>query len=312
MKTQLQQEIFETIKEIVHLERVKEQLEVTRQELNEAHKTYKRLDRDLRRELRDIERLEGLSTKAIFHKILGNKEQQLEKERQQYLELSLSEADTKNSIQLLEYEVNLLEAKIGSKNILVKKLEELKIKRESEIIKTDPSLRIELLGISKKIENSYQIKAELEEAIEVGEVCFSLTRQMIEHLSKVKNWGQWSGSRRKHNMNRRYQKEAIDRARNLSYQIKHHLNIFAKELADLNKRVNFNTDTSSFGDFSEFFFNNIITDWIMQQQLTKAIASANYLKSNLENYTRDLKLEKENMIAGISKLNNKRDELLTN
>ena len=107
MLTQIQQNIQDTIKEIVHLERVEEQVKVTKQELKETVAEFEGLGKKLNKELRDIEKLERLSTKAIFYKVLGSKEKQLEKERQEYLELSLKEEDLSNSIDLLEYELNI-------------------------------------------------------------------------------------------------------------------------------------------------------------------------------------------------------------
>ncbi len=311
MTTQIQRRIQETIEEIVRMDRVEEQLKVTRRELKEAQSEYKYLERNLRRGLKDIERLEGLSTKAIFHKILGNKEKQLEKERQEYLELSLKEEDVNNSIQLLEYEVNLLEAKIGSKNDLLKKLEKLKLEREEEIIKTNPGLRKKLLTISTHLENTFKYKVELNEALEAGEVCLNLMRQIIKHLSKVRNWGSWSGgtSKRGH-YGRSMHRQAIDRARNLTYQIKHHLNIFANELNDLGKKIPFVVDTSTFSDFSDFFFNNIITDWILQQQLSGALGSANELTRNLNMYINELKKERDSVDGRIQKYHDQRDQIL--
>ena len=311
MTTQLQHRIQETIQEIVRMDRVEEQLKVTKRELKDARAEFKLLDEELHKGLKDIERLEGLSTKAIFHKILGNKEKQLEKERQEYLELSLKEEDVQNSIQLLEYEVNLLEAKIGSKNDLLKKLEKLKLEREEEIIKSNPGLRKKLLDISTQLENTFQYKMELNEALDAGEVCLNLMRQIINHLSKVRNWGTWPerGSRRGR-YGRSMHRQAIDRARNLTYQIKHHLNIFANELNDLGKKIPFRVDTSNFSDFSDFFFNNIITDWILQQQLSKALGSANVLATNLKKYIDELKNERDNMDRKIQEYHDKRDRIL--
>ena len=313
MKTQLQQQIFDTIQEIVQLERVEEQLKVTKRELEEAYDEYEYLDKKIEEELRDIEKLEGLSTKAIFHKILGNKEKQIEKERQEYLELSLKEEDTKNSIKLLEYEVNLLEAKLGSKSELKTQLERLKQKREEEIIRSDPALRQQLVDISHKLESNYQYKVELAQAIEVGEVCYSLVNQVLKQLSKVRNWGQFPARRSRRTSAGRYaQKDAIDRARNLSFQIKHHLNLFSNELRDLGKKIPFSTDTSKFADFSDFFFNNIITDWILQQQLTNAIGSAKRLQGNLTQFLEQLREEISKINLEIENLNNKKDEILIN
>jgi len=171
MITHIQQQIQDTIKEIVHIERVEEQLAITKQELDEAMEEQKSLMQRLSKELKDIEKLDGLSTKAIFYKILGSKEKQLDKERQEYLELSLKEEDLEKSIELLEYEVNLLSAKVKSRDELKARLASLKLSREEEIIKADPALRTQLLTLSKNLEDQFQFKTEIEEALEVGQVC---------------------------------------------------------------------------------------------------------------------------------------------
>ncbi len=311
MLTQIQTQIHETIKQIVHLDRVKNQLGVTKQELKVAKKDYKVIDLRLGKELKDIERLEGLSTKAIFYKILGSKEKQLEKERQEYLEMSLKEEDLKNTIHLLEYEENLLEAKITSRKDLERKLEKLKSKREVEIVKTNPTLRKELLAISNKVEDTYSFKSEVEEALEVGKVCHNLMQRVVSLMSKVTNWGQWPVQQSNPHVRRRMRKDAIDRARNLTYQVKHHLTLFQKELEDVGKQITFNTDTAELTQFSDFFFGNLITDWIQHQQLTRATESANMLYRHLNSCVLELMNMKEATEKTLLDLNNKKDEILT-
>jgi len=271
--TQIQQDIRETIEEIVHLQRVEAQLSTTREQLEKVYDQEASTNKKLDKELRDVEKLEGFSTKSIFYKVLGSKEKQLEKERQEYLELTLKYEDLKNEIKLLEYEENLLDAKMGSVNSLEKKLAVLKSKREEEIIQTDPKLRNKLIKISQELEHNYRLKQELEEAMEVGGVAHNLLKKVIQQLSQVRNWGSWSGSSRSQ-MQRMQRRHAIDRARNLTFQIKHHLNLFDQELRDVGAQLEMNVDTSAFTNFTDYFFNNIITDWILNQQLTNAIGSA--------------------------------------
>jgi len=311
MPTQLQLNIQDTIQQIVHLKRVEEQLLTTKDELDQAYAEQNKLDKVLRKELKDIAKLEGLSTKAIFYKILGSKEKQLEKERQEYLELSLKEEDIKKSIELLEYEENILEAKVGNRSSLEKELEGLKVRREEEIILSDPSLRAKLLQLSDEIEGRYAFKTELEEAYEVAGVCHNLIQQIVTHLSRVRSWGSWqSGGQRRSTMSQMRRRDAMDRARNISYQVKHHLNLLDRELRDIGKQVNFSVDISKLSNFSDFFFNNLITDWIVNQQLTTAISSAVALRDNLGRLLSDLKLEKDQVVANVNQLSEARDKIL--
>lgn len=310
MNTHIQQQIQDTIKEIVHIERVEEQLTITKGELDDAMDEQRRLMQQLSKELKDIEKLDGLSTKAIFYKILGSKEKQLEKERQEYLELSLKEEDLEKSIELLEYEVNLLTAKVRSRDELKTKLEKLKLDREAEIISVDPLLRNKLLSLSKKLEDQFKLKTEVEEALEVGQVCHNLMQQVVQLLSRVKNWGQWASQNSNPHRRRRARRDAIDRARNLTYQVKHHLNLLKKELQDLGKEMTFDTDPTQLTEFSDFFFGNLITDWIMQQQLVTAINSANKLYLHLNNVVLHLIAMRDDCAAKIQRYQDDRDKIL--
>ncbi len=310
MITHIQQQIQDTIKEIVHIERVEKQLAITKEELDDAVAEQQVLMQKLSKELKDIEKLDGLSTKAIFYKILGSKEKQLEKERQEYLVLSLKEEDVEKSIELLEYEVNLLSAKVRSREELKDKLEKLKLDREAEIIRADPALRKKLLGLSQKLEDQFKLKTEVEEALEVGQVCHNLMQQVVHLLSRVKNWGQWPSQSRNPHQRRRARRDAIDRARNLTYQVKHHLNLLKKELMDLGKELTIDTDPTKLTEFSDFFFGNLITDWIMQQQLVTALRSANNLYLHLNNVVLQLIAMRDDASAKIQKYQDDRDDIL--
>jgi hypothetical protein len=271
-KTDIQKSIEDTISQIVHLKVVENQLDQTKIELDSHYQKLESMNNSMAKELRDIEKLEGFSTTAIFHKILGSKEAQLEKERQEYLELTLKHEDIQKTIQILEYEVNLLEAKITSKESLEIELEKLKGLRESEIIKSDPILRKTLLELSQNLEEKYHFKKELQEALEAGSICQNLLKQISDHLNRVRNWGGFHHQKRGQ-LERMQRRDAIDRARNLSYQVRHHLQLFDRELKDIGHQLNHGIDTAQFSEFTDFFFNNIITDWILQQKLTKAIGS---------------------------------------
>lgn len=311
-KTSIQAQIAETIEQIVHLKIVNAQLEETHEELQKKYDQLEDINRQLGKELRDIEKLEGLSTTSIFHKILGNKEKQIEKERQEYLAITLKHEDLQNSIKLLEYEVDLLEAKVKSRAPLEKKLEQLKSLREQEILQHDPMLRGELLVISQNQESAYQLRKELAEAIEAGSVSLNLIDQTIHHLQRVHNWGSFNAPRGGHGrMYRMQQRDAIDRARNLSYQVRHHLQLFDRELRDIGYRLSGGIDTSQFTNFSDFFFNNIITDWIMRQKLTAALGSVSQTKNEVSHILSELKQQHQKTEGTISRLSQDRERILT-
>ncbi len=308
-KTNIQKEIEETIAKLVHLDVVAAQLDSSKADLERQYGQYEEMQQTMTKELKDITKLEGLSTKAIFHKILGNKEQQLEKERQEYLELTLKFEGVQKNIELLEYEVNLLEAKIGNREAMLATLTQLKNRREQEIINTNPILRQKMLSLSHQLEQAYQFKKELQEAIEEGNICHNLLSQIMSQLQKVRNWGAYNSNRRGQ-MNRMIRRDAIDRARNLSYQVRHHLNLFNRELQDIGKRADLTMDESHLENFTGFFFNNIITDWILQQKLTQALGSINRTKAEVARIVSHLKRDEIQTNGNIEQLQSDREKIL--
>lgn len=258
---------------IVHLERVAEQLQRTKSEMEEALSRENTINRQVDKELKDIERLEGLSTRAIFYKVLGSKEEQIDKERQEYLEVVLKADSIKEEINLLQYELDILEGKMDQSADLNHKLEVLKAKREEEIIRLDPVRRAQLVTLSKQLEVQYQLQPELQEAMDMSLKCHALLGQVVDQLGRVRNWGQWPAQRRgMHSLHQR--RQAMDRARNLTFQVKHHLNLLDQELRDVGQRLDMEIDMGALSKFSDFFFNNIITDWILNQQVSSSMDAA--------------------------------------
>ena len=308
--TEIQNQIEETIGALVHLDKVKSQLSITESELSASIFKVQKVEKRLNREAMELDKLEGLSTKSIFYKILGSKEEQLDKERQDYLVLSLQYEELNNSIKLMEYEVNLLSAKISGRDDLVAKLERLKDAREAEIIESDPLLRKRLYDISADLEKIYRLKKELGEAIEAGNLSYNMIDQVALLLRKVQDWGQWGGRRRKRR-HRYARRDSIDKARNLAFQVKHHLHLFDKELGDLGKKLNIDLDTSDFSDFTHFFFDNLITDWITHKKVTKALYNVQRTGNRIKELLDQLTMDFDKTEVKILDLKEKKEKLLT-
>lgn len=304
-------EIEETITQLVHLERVESQLQSTKAELSDASEQLSLLHDQIDHELANLEKLEGLSTRSIFYKVLGSKEEQIEKERQEYLELSLKQDGLVNSMKILDYEIKLLESKLAGQSGLKSQLEQLKIKREKEILETDPVLKAQLIDLNEKLEANIRLKKELQEAIEVGVNCVNTSSRILQELQGVTNSGSWGHPPRNRQQTRYARRDSIDRARSLSAQLRHDLHLFEKELQDVGKNVNVRWDEKNMNNFTEFFFDNLITDWILKQQLTQTIGAVSQTLAELNEHLRTLKERIEKCNTDIAGFKQKREAIIT-
>ncbi len=302
--------LHEKLEEFKSLEIVERHLKTTGSSLKAAYSALKKLEKQLDKENRDIEKLEKLSVKKLFHKVLGNQEEQLEKERQDFLEVSLKYNEHKKTIELLEFEMDVLEGKSENLPILKREIERLKKLREKELLKSKGKLGKELRAIIQQSDDLVMGLREYDEAIIVGKDILEHFAAVLKYLKQAKDWGAWkmAGGR---NMSSHNQRNAIDRARQLIYKTQHLLNILKKELQDINV-YDFDTSLNSeqLDSFTNIFFDNLITDWIIQKKIKNTSAEIRSLYDRIKRLMSYLKTEKKKMKNALALLESRRQEII--
>lgn len=284
--TETQASIQRIIEEIRQIDVVNRRVNESEEELATAKSALNKLSQSMDKELADLEQMESMSVKAVFYKVLGSKEEQLEKERQEYLQASLKFNDQKDKIELIEFELGVLNKKLRNKTQLAHQLTNLKKIREEEIINSNPRQAQQLLNLSHHVDNNILKQREIEEALRAGDKVAKTITEIIKELKNAQHWGKWDMYG---NQGRRagYMKHtAIDRAKNLANIANHELHKFSKELRDTGEYAEgFQINIEGFSSFIDVFFDNLITDWIMQQ---KIVNSTNMMHSNLDKVQRIL------------------------
>jgi len=112
-----------------------------------------------------------------------------------------------------------------------------------------------------------------------------------KQLKEARDWGHWDmyGSSGKGWLKHR----AIDRARDYLHKVRHALIKFENELRDVYPNARFDVDVrvERIDSFFDIFFDNLISDWIVQQRIMNALQHAVRTRRQVSNALR--KLEKE-------------------
>lgn len=310
MESPILEKIHTTLDKIEELKAVERHYDSTKQSLQEAENNLEKLNKQLDKELKDIEKLEGMSVKSLFHSVLGSKEEQLEKERQEYLQLTLKHKEYVKDIEVLEFELGLLDKKMGQIAALEKDLEKLKKDRENEIMRQPSHLRQKLMHIHSEQDNSRRRSAEIGQAIKAGSNALRSIQYVIDQLGQAKKWGDWdqmSKSRRYDRMKH----SAIDKAINQAYHAKHQLNIFTKEMKDVGINIGrIDLHIESFGGFMDMLFDNLITDWVVQNKIKNALRNTEGTYDRVLRLVRTLENELKQEEKLINDLNAEKDQLL--
>jgi len=232
------------------------------------------IETNLHKEGKDVKKLEGLSLTGLFLGILGSKEEQLEKERQEYLAAKLRYDECKDSISALEEQFTDIKQKIGQLKDIDMQYKAVFEEKEKYILNKSNAGSRKILRISEEIADIQSNTRELEEAITAGNAVLAEVNGVIDSLRSAQNWGTWDllgggliSTAIKHSK--------IDNARDSVHRVQQKLMIFLRELRDVdpNLKSGVSIDIGAFATFADYFFDGLIADWVVQSRIKNSLAN---------------------------------------
>src|SRR6187551_695494 len=109
--TQLHQQLQEAIREAERIRKIKEHTSELTIRLESEEKALLAMEATLTKEQRDVETLEREGLTTMFRKFIGDREEELDKEREEYLRASLRFNEIYKSVELIRFELDLLSKK---------------------------------------------------------------------------------------------------------------------------------------------------------------------------------------------------------
>lgn len=230
----------------------------------------------MEQEQRDVEQLEKKSLYAIFQFVLGNKEEQLEQERQEYLQAFLQHQSIQNCLQELQKEKNTLLKSYSGKYRAEDDFDALLKKEEDKIKEQHPKIAKHIFYFEKKIANHQAKIDEIEQAIRQGKKTIRVLRTVLEQLDKVIHWGGKKGSKG--------HRQTKDRLQVTVHKSENYLLNFEKELYDISDHyeLDYSHQIDEIQDFISRFYDTLITDWIIKKRIEN---SRNYVLSSIDKIT---------------------------
>ena len=311
----LRQKIKKKVALFHEINRVKKHLAQLDIRIANERKQLEQILATLAKENQDIEALEKWSIKSIFYHVLGDKEKQLEKERQEYLQTSLKYDEHRKTIELLEFEQGILQKKIDKSNLLESEINQLIEQRKKELLNSNQIIGKQLVKLTSNIEQHRKLVVDMEEAVNAGNKALYVLSQMIQSLQQAKNWGNWdlvSNER----MSDYLKHSRLDTARQLSYQAKQLLMRFEDELGDVYEKeqtqFDFSLNFNSFSSFTDIFMDNLISDWIIQQKISNSLSSVISTRDRVTRVVSFLEKDIPKAQDEIEKLEKQKADLIVN
>jgi chromosome segregation ATPase len=268
------QELGTRLSKVIEQKRLKQKLERdlfnVATDLQDKSTRLVSLGIQLEKEQVDVDKLERISLTALFYSVLGSREEQLEKERQELLSAQLRYQQAKRQVEYLQQEQNSLLQRLDELAGIEAEYELLLSEKEHLLRESNQPAASELLAFSEQIAHLNSEIKEITEAIGAGNDVIVGLEQVIESLKSAENWGTWDifgggllSTAVKHSR--------IDDARNEIGDVQIKMSQFKRELADVEKNIELQIDIGGLESFADFFFDGLIIDWIVQSKIVQSL-----------------------------------------
>ncbi len=309
------QELGSRLTGIIEQRRLKAKLEsdlsAVEKDLLEKSSQLEALRTRLDKEKVDVDKLERTSLTGLFHSVLGNREQQLEKERQELLSAQLLFHQKEYQVNYLQQEQIALSERIASLAGIEAEYQRVFSEKEEALRRSNQVVAGELMELSETQAKANSEIKELDEAIRAGNNAVSALDEMIGSLESAEGWGLWDlfgGGL----LTTAVKHSRIDDARAELNEVQARMSSFTRELADVQKSIHLEIDISRLDTFANFFFDGLITDWIVQSKIVKSLEQAREAKTLIENAVSAIQARKQAVASEARGLQDKRIRLIEN
>ncbi|MDX1407929.1 MAG: hypothetical protein R3330_07340 [Saprospiraceae bacterium] len=306
----IQARLEELAEQLASCRRIPEHLQSLHKEIKRKRQDYRRAARVLEKEEADVNKLQRASVRSLFYRFLKSQERQLDIELQEYVAAALHYNACVEEIELLEFEIAVLEDKLTQ----LARLEEdwkAAIEKKAQLIEQHYPEAARRLGVLDH--SAYKImleRREIDEAIIAGTKAKTYLRSIRKYLLKIEGWGSW------YDGTGRYapyaKKSLIDKARKKAIQADVALHQFDKELSDVFKKLRIANKFSvdAFRHFLDLFYNNLITDWIVRRNLQHTTHNVEAAIDSVQRYLDSLKEEKQSCEDQLKEIERKKEDLI--
>lgn len=291
--------IQETVNLMQESKIFKSQIRNAEETLSSLQYKLNQLKIKLRKEEKDVERLQSISLANLYHILIKDKEDKLTKEEQEVLAVK-AEMDS------LHYEISATEVRIQGLKQKITKVGDLDSQYKALFEKKKAYIKAEIPNMWQDIENHtnqkhhlMQKQKEIKEALDAGQMVNQAIINIKHELDSAAGWGVYDmiGGGIMATMIKR---NHMDQAQNRIYELRHQLTYFTKELKDINASFDIDLQLSDFLGFADWFFDGFFVDMMIQNKINDAVNQIESINNKVQAIILKLQNEEKSLLKQIN------------
>lgn len=257
----------------------KKRLEAMLKELRSQQKPLREkvaeLEKRMRSERKDVDRLEGRSLAAFFYHALGKMDEKLDEERREFYAARVKYDAAARELEAIEQDIESTEEDLADladcEERYTKALEAKRLAIET----AGTDLSGELLQKEQELTLLHSQERELEEAIAAGTTVLRTASDVLNSLRNVESLS-YLDRFGKNALADLAKHETWDEAQKMVEQLQIHLQQFNKELLDVDIREAMQVNIDRMLKFSDSFFDDLLTEETGPEQLHQSHTQVNH------------------------------------
>lgn len=260
------------------------------------------------KEQADVDRLEGGSLSAFYYSIIGKKEEQMEKERQEAYAAAVKHDGVCKQLKNINQDIERYTDELMELSSCEKEYEQLLSEKTEYMKKTDSINGPKILHLEEQLRVLQAQRKEMNEAYLVGVSTVNQIQSIMDSLGSAEGWGTWDlvGGGMISDM---IKHSHLDDAQLQIEKLQELLRRYKTELADVQILTEMQANIDGFLYFADLFFDGLFADWAVldriqnsQSQVEDTYRQIEQVQRRLDTMSNDLETKMQQTQTALNEL----------
>lgn len=246
----------------------------------------------LQRVRKELNKLEGFSFINLFRQWSGKKDEMLEQNLDRVAVTELKLIETQLTLEDLQDDLVDIIQKINAINekYVEQQLQKLNEQKQLYLMKNAPEVAEKLTALIEQELLCKQLIIEIQEAIEAGGIALSTLTDAGYALHEASNYSTWDTFLGGGLIATALKHEKLDESNSQLHLAQIALQRFSNELLDIKdlRQDALIIEPDGFVKFTDYFFDNIFTDWSIHSKITTSINQISRVQDDVSNTLNEL------------------------
>ena len=297
--------------QLTYKKRLESMLKELRSQQGPLRQKVAKLEKVMRSEQKDVDRLEGRSLAAFFYNVVGKMDAKLDEERREYYAARVKYDAAARELEAIEQDIEATEEDLGDlSDCEIRYAQALEEKRRA-IEAAGTAASGELLGKEHSLSTLQSQERELEGAIAAGTTVLRTASDVLNGLRNVESLNHFDRFG-KNPLTDMAKHETLDEAQKCGELLQVNLQKFNTELSDVSIRESLQGNIDWMLQFSDLFFDNLLVDSAVPERIRQAHEQVDRLLNHVLGILRQLQTKLEEVRHKQAKAKQEVDALILN